>query len=135
VLSWYSKICIYFHICAVKTQQTICQIVSLCIIQHYVIYNCMFRPCKRAIIKLFLEPVIGLYNRSMEGGTRSRLTSYFVGLHGFKHLYWRVVVMWKAWWVQKAFHMTTTLQNKCFQPYNPTKYNVRRDLVPHTPIV
>jgi hypothetical protein len=63
----YSKMCTYFHICAVKTQQTICQIVSLCIIQQYVIYNYMFRPCKRAIMRLFLEPVIGLYNRSAGG--------------------------------------------------------------------
>jgi hypothetical protein len=54
--------CIYCHIRAVKTQQTICQIASLCNIQHYVIYNYMFRPCKKAIIRLFLEPVIGLYN-------------------------------------------------------------------------
>jgi hypothetical protein len=67
VLSWYSKMCICFHIRAVKTQQTICQLVSLCIIQHYVIYIYMFRPCKRAIIRLFLEPVIGLYKRSMVG--------------------------------------------------------------------
>jgi hypothetical protein len=27
----------------------------------------MFRPCKRAIIRLFLEPAIGLYNRGMGG--------------------------------------------------------------------
>jgi hypothetical protein len=58
---------VYFHIRAVKTQQTVCQIVSQCNIQHYVIYSYMFRPCKRAIIRLFLEPVIGLYNRSMGG--------------------------------------------------------------------
>jgi hypothetical protein len=59
--------CIYFHIRAVKTQQTICHIVSLCNTQDYVMYNYLFRPCKRAIIVLFLEPVIGLYNRSMGG--------------------------------------------------------------------
>jgi hypothetical protein len=41
-----------FHICLVKTQQTVCQIVSLCIIQLYVIYNYKFRPCKTAIIRL-----------------------------------------------------------------------------------
>jgi hypothetical protein len=41
--------------------------VSLCNIQHYVIYSYMFRPCKRAIIRLFPEPVIGLYNSSMGG--------------------------------------------------------------------
>jgi hypothetical protein len=53
------KLYIYFHTRAVKTQQTICQIVSLCNIQQCVIYNYMFRPCKRAIFRLFLEPVIG----------------------------------------------------------------------------
>ena len=54
----------YSHIHAVKNT-TICQIVSLCNKQHYVIYNnYMFRPCKWAIIRLFLEPVSWLYNRS-----------------------------------------------------------------------
>ena len=38
----------------------------------------MFRPCKWAIVRLFVEPVSCLYNRSL-GGTRSRLTSYLVG--------------------------------------------------------
>jgi hypothetical protein len=42
------KLCIYFHIRAVKTQQTICQIVSLCNIQqNYVICNYMFRLLTR----------------------------------------------------------------------------------------
>jgi hypothetical protein len=73
--------CIYFHIHAVKTQQTICQVVSLCYIQQYVINNYMFRPCRRDIIRLFLEPVIGVYNRNMGGQD-------FV-LH---HILWRYVV-------------------------------------------
>ena len=64
--------CVYPHIHAVKTQQ-ISQIVSLYSKQHYVIYNHMFRPCKRAIIRLFTEPSNRLHNRSL-GGTRSRLT-------------------------------------------------------------
>jgi len=33
--------------------------------QHYVMYNYMFRPCKWAIIRLFVEPVSWLYNRSL----------------------------------------------------------------------
>ena len=40
----------YSHVHAVKNT-TICQIVSLCNKQHYVIYNYMFRPCKWAIIR------------------------------------------------------------------------------------
>ena len=48
---------------------TFCQIVSLCNKQHYVIYNnYMFRPCKRAIIRLFTETSIRLHNRSLGGG-------------------------------------------------------------------
>jgi len=44
---------------------------------HYTIYNnYMFRPCKWAIIRLLVEPVSWLYNRSL-GGTRSRFTSMF----------------------------------------------------------
>jgi len=35
--------------------------VSLCNMQHYVLYNYMFLPCKRAIIRLFVEPVSCLY--------------------------------------------------------------------------
>ena len=46
---------------------TICQIVSLCNKQHYIIYNYMFRPCKRAIIRLFTEPSSRLHNRSLGG--------------------------------------------------------------------
>ena len=64
-------IVLYTHIHAVKNT-TICQMVSLCNIQHYVIYNYMFRPCKWAIIRLFVEPVSWIYNRNLEGGTRSR---------------------------------------------------------------
>ena len=41
-------LCIYLHIHTVKTQQSIRQ-------QQYVIYNYMFRPCKWAIIRLFIE--------------------------------------------------------------------------------
>jgi hypothetical protein len=59
---------------------TICQMVSLCNIQHYIIYNYMFRPCNWAIIRLFVEPVSWLYRRSLRGGgTGSLLTSYLVG--------------------------------------------------------
>ena len=53
----------YSHIHAVKNT-TICQIVSLCNNQHYVIYNYMFRPCKLSIIRLFVEPVSWLYEIS-----------------------------------------------------------------------
>jgi hypothetical protein len=71
-------LCVYLHINAVKNT-TICQMISLCNTQHYVIYNYMFRPCKWAIIRLFLEPVSRLYPKSMGGGERSScLTSYFV---------------------------------------------------------
>jgi len=61
--------CIYLHIHAVKNTTT-CQMVSLCNMHHDVTYNDMFRPCKWAIIRLFVEPVWWLYNRSL-GGTRS----------------------------------------------------------------
>ena len=46
---------------------TICQMVSLLNIQHYVIYNYMFRPGKLAINRLFIEPVISLYKRGLGG--------------------------------------------------------------------
>jgi hypothetical protein len=105
--------CIYFYIRAVKTQATICQIVSLCNIQEYVTYNYMFRPCKRAIIRLFLEPVTGLYNRSMGGRD--------LVLH---HVLYGYMV------VNIYIDVTTIRQYKCLQPYNHTKYDVRRDLVP-----
>ena len=59
-------LCIYWHIHTVKNT-TIYQMVSLCNMQHYVIYNHMFRPCKWAIIRLFVEPVSWLYNRSLGG--------------------------------------------------------------------
>jgi len=42
-------LCVYLHIHAVKNT-TICQMVALCNMQHYVVYNYMFRPCKLAII-------------------------------------------------------------------------------------
>jgi len=45
-------LCIYLHIHAVKNT-TICQMVSLCNMQHYVMYSYMFRPCKWVIIRLF----------------------------------------------------------------------------------
>jgi hypothetical protein len=61
------KLCVYSHKHAVKTQQ-ISQIVSLYNKQHYVMYNnYMFRPCKRAIIRLFTEPSNRLHNRSLGG--------------------------------------------------------------------
>ena len=40
---------------------------KLCNMQHYVTYNYMFRSCKWAIIRLFVEPVSWLYNRSLGG--------------------------------------------------------------------
>jgi hypothetical protein len=55
----YSINCVYtLNIRSVKTQQTVCEVVSQCNIHQYVQNNYMFRPCKRAIIRLFLEPVI-----------------------------------------------------------------------------
>jgi len=58
--------CIYLHIYAVKN--TIGQMLSLCNMQHCVIYNYMFRPCKWAIIRVFVEPVRWLNNRSFFWG-------------------------------------------------------------------
>ena len=49
--------------------------VSLCNMQHYVIYNYMFRPSKWAI-RLFLEPVSWLYNRSLSVG--DEISSYII---------------------------------------------------------
>ena len=57
------KLCVYSHIHTVKTQQ-ICQIVLLYNKQHYVTYNYMFRPCKRAIIRLLTEPSSRLHKNS-----------------------------------------------------------------------
>jgi hypothetical protein len=57
------KLCVYSHIHTVRTQK-MNQIVSLYNKQHYVIYNYMFRPCKRTIIRLFTEPSSRLYNRT-----------------------------------------------------------------------
>jgi hypothetical protein len=48
--------CVFTYTCSKKHNSF--QIVSLCNKQHYVIYNnYMFRPCKWAIIRLFVEPV------------------------------------------------------------------------------
>ena len=58
---------VYSHLHAVKNK-TIRQMVSLRNMQHYVIYNYMFRPCKWAISRLFVEPVSWLYNRSLGEG-------------------------------------------------------------------
>jgi hypothetical protein len=66
------------NIRAVKTQQTICEVVSQCNVHQYVRNSHMFRPCKRAIIRLFLEPVIR-HKQWEYGGTRSRLTLYMWG--------------------------------------------------------
>jgi hypothetical protein len=62
------KLCVYSHIHVhiVKTQQ-ISKIISLYNKQHYVIYNYMFRPCKRAIIRLFTEPSSRLHKRNLGG--------------------------------------------------------------------
>jgi len=43
---------------------------TLCNMQHSVIYNCMLRPCNWVIIRLFVEPVRWLYNRSLVWGGR-----------------------------------------------------------------
>jgi len=69
--------CVFTYTCSQST--TIFQMVSLCNMQQYVIYNYMFRPRKWAIIRVFVEPVSWLYNRSLGGWTRSRLTSYLMG--------------------------------------------------------
>jgi hypothetical protein len=60
------------NIRSVKTQQTVCEVVSLCNIQQYVQNNYMFRPCKRAIFRLFLEPVI----RHTIGAWGDEISSY-----------------------------------------------------------
>jgi hypothetical protein len=52
------KLCIYLNIRSVKTQQTVCEVVSQCNIHQYLKNNYMFRPCKRAIIRLFLQILI-----------------------------------------------------------------------------
>jgi hypothetical protein len=57
---------IYLRIHVVKNT-VICQMVSLCNVQHNVIYNYTFRPCKWVIIRLFVEPVRWLYNSSWGG--------------------------------------------------------------------
>jgi len=49
----YKIMCVFTYTHSQNT--TICHIVSLCNKQQYVIYNYMFRPCKRAIIRLFTE--------------------------------------------------------------------------------
>ena len=48
------RICLHIH--AVKNT-SVCRVVSLCNMHHNVIYIYMFRPCKWAIIRLFVEPV------------------------------------------------------------------------------
>ena len=70
----YKIMCVFTYTYSQNT--TICQIVLICNKQHYVVYNnYMFRPCKRAIIRLFTEPSSRLHNRSLgRGGTRSPLT-------------------------------------------------------------
>ena len=64
----YKIMCVFT--CTYSQNTKICPIVSLCNKQHYEIYNYMFRPCKRAIIRLFTKPSSRLHNRSL-GGTRS----------------------------------------------------------------
>jgi hypothetical protein len=55
--------------------------VSLCNMQHCVIYNYMFRPRKWAIIRLFVEPVGLQYNRSLgEDEISSYIKSYIIDL-------------------------------------------------------
>jgi hypothetical protein len=66
----YIIMCVFRYTCSQKHNK--CQMVSLCKKQHYVIYtNYIFRPCKRAIIRLFTEPASRLHNRSLGGETRS----------------------------------------------------------------
>ena len=64
----YKIMCIFTYTYSQNT--TICQILSLSNKQHYVIYNYMFRPCKRAIFRLFTELSSRLHNRSLGGGRR-----------------------------------------------------------------
>jgi len=46
----------------------------------------MFRPCKWAIIRLFVEPVGWLYNRSLGGGTRSRIVHCIMHILCFRFI-------------------------------------------------
>ena len=64
--------------------------VSLCNMQHYVIYNYIFRPCKWAIIRLFVEPLSWLYNRSLGGGEISSLTNSYSIVN--------LLVLRTTWW-------------------------------------
>jgi hypothetical protein len=41
---------VYLHKHAVKNT-SVCQMLSLCNMHHYIIYNYTFRPCKWAIIR------------------------------------------------------------------------------------
>ena len=103
--------CIYLHIHAVKTT-TICQMVSLWNMQHYVIYNYMFRPCKWAIIRLFIERVRWLYKRSLGEEISSQIISCGVNNLYKPHKIWCktrslppdsyciviLLVLWTTWW-------------------------------------
>jgi hypothetical protein len=79
-------LCVHLHIHALK-DTTICQMLSLYNMQHYVIYNYMFRPCKWTIIRLFVEHVSSLYHRSLEGGRDLVLHHILWGLYGCRPLY------------------------------------------------
>jgi hypothetical protein len=76
---------IFTYTCSQNT--TICQMVSLCNLQQYVIYNYIFRPCKWAIIRFFVELVSWLYSRSLGGGG-AEISSYIISCEisiGCKH--------------------------------------------------
>jgi len=75
---------VYSDIHAVKTQK-ISQIVSLYNKQHYVIYNNhIYRPCKRAIIRLFTEPLSRLHKRNL-GGRDLALYNYNITYRSYVH--------------------------------------------------
>jgi len=60
-----------------KTQKKF-QMVLLCNMQHSVIHNYIFRPCKWAIIRLFVEPEGWLYN----GILGDEISSYIMSCGG-----------------------------------------------------
>jgi hypothetical protein len=79
--------CVYtLNIHSVKTQQTACEVVSQCNIQQYVQNNYMFRPCKRDIIRLFLEPVIR-HIQWEHGGGRDFILHYTCGVKVYVYVY------------------------------------------------
>jgi hypothetical protein len=85
----------YLYIHVVKN--TIYQMVSLCNMHHKVIYNYTFRPCKRAIIRLFVEAVRWLYNRSLGEGGRDLVLHH--SLRFWLHVYVSIYTLYTVLWV------------------------------------